>query len=192
MVGSSGSGKSTLLKVIAGVFKPTEGKVTHRGKIVPLLELGAGFEKQYTGSENIFLYGSMLGYSKQYLEEKYDEIVKFSGLKKFIDVPIQNYSSGMRSKLGFSIATIADPEILILDEVLSVGDGRFRKKSERKIKRMMAGGTTVLFVSHSLEQVCRICNKAMILDQGKILKFGDIEEVAKLYEEIIEDSSEKE
>lgn len=186
ILGLNGAGKSTLLKVIAGVFKPTEGKVIRNGKIVPLLELGAGFDKQYTGRENIFLYGAMLGYDKKYLESKYDEIVKFSGLKKFIDVPIKNYSSGMRTKLGFSIATIADPEILILDEVLSVGDAKFRKKSERKIKQMMANGTTVLFVSHSLAQVKRICNKAMILDGGTVKAFGDIDEVAEIYKEMVE------
>ena len=186
ILGLNGAGKSTLLKVISGVFKPTEGTVTRRGKLVPLLELGAGFDKQYTGRENIFLYGAVLGYSRKYLEEKYEEIVKFSGLKKFIDVPIKNYSSGMKSKLGFSIATIAEPDILILDEVLSVGDGRFRKKSERKIMKMMEGGTTVLFVSHSLAQVKRICNKAMILDQGRVIAFGDIDEVAAIYEEMLE------
>lgn len=128
----------------------------------------------------------MLGYSKKYLEEKYDEIVKFSGLKKFINVPIKNYSSGMRAKLGFAIATISEPEILILDEVLSVGDGKFRKKSEKKIMEMMEGGTTVLFVSHSLQQVQRICNKAMILDQGRIKAFGDIDEVSTMYENMLE------
>ncbi len=186
ILGLNGAGKSTLLKVIAGVFKPTEGTVTRNGKVVPLLELGAGFEKQYTGRENIFLYGSVLGYNKKYLESKYEEIVKFSGLKKFIDVPIKNYSSGMKSKLGFSIATIAEPDILILDEVLSVGDAKFRKKSEEKIMGMMDGGTTVLFVSHSLTQVRRICNKAMILEQGQVVAFGPIEEVAPVYEKMIE------
>ncbi len=192
ILGLNGAGKSTLLKVIAGVFKPTEGRVVRKGKVVPLLELGAGFDKQYTGKENIFLYGAMLGYSKKYLEEKYDEIVKFSGLKRFINVPIKNYSSGMRSKLGFSIATIADPEILILDEVLSVGDTRFRRKSERKIHQMMDGGTTVLFVSHSIDQVLRICNKAMILDQGKVAAFGEAAEIARLYNEMVAETMEKE
>ncbi len=187
ILGLNGAGKSTLLKVIAGVFKPTEGTIKRNGKIVPLLELGAGFDKQYTGRENIFLYGAVLGYDKKYLEEKYDDIVKFSGLKKFIDVPIKNYSSGMKSKLGFSIATIAEPDILILDEVLSVGDAKFRKKSEKKIMEMMNGGTTVLFVSHSLAQVKRICNKAMILDQGTVKAFGDIDEVADIYEKMVED-----
>ena len=190
ILGLNGAGKSTLLKVIAGVFKPTEGKVVRKGKIVPLLELGAGFDKNYTGRENIFLYGAVLGYSRKYMESKYEEIVKFSGLEKFIDVPIKNYSSGMKSKLGFSIATIAEPEILILDEVLSVGDAKFRKKSERKIKKMMKTGTTVLFVSHSLPQVERICNKAMILDQGRMAAMGEVHEISELYKKMTEDNTE--
>lgn len=189
ILGLNGAGKSTLLKVIAGVFKPTEGKVVRKGKIVPLLELGAGFDKNYTGRENIFLYGAVLGYSRKYMESKYEEIVKFSGLEKFIDVPIKNYSSGMRSKLGFSIATIAEPEILILDEVLSVGDAKFRKKSERKIKKMMKDGTAVLFVSHSLPQVERICNKAMILEQGRMVAMGEVHEITELYKKMTEDKT---
>ena len=168
ILGLNGAGKSTLLKVIAGVFKPTEGSVTKHGKMVPLLELGAGFDQQYTGKENIYLYGAMLGYSKEFIDEKYDEIVKFSELKDFIDVPIKNYSSGMKSRLGFSIATVVSPKILILDEVLSVGDAKFRKKSEKKVLSMFDSGVTVLFVSHSLAQVQRICNKAMILEKGKL------------------------
>ena len=146
ILGLNGAGKSTLLKVIAGVFKPTEGSVTKHGKMVPLLELGAGFDQQYTGKENIYLYGAMLGYSKEFIDEKYDEIVKFSELKDFIDVPIKNYSSGMKSRLGFSIATVVSPKILILDEVLSVGDAKFRKKSEKKVLSMFDSGVTVLFV----------------------------------------------
>lgn len=181
VLGLNGAGKSTLLKVVSGVFKPTEGTVTRRGNIVPLLELGAGFDKNYTGRENIYLYGAVLGYSKEYMDSKYDEIVEFSELEQFIDVPIKNYSSGMKVKLGFSIATIAEPDILILDEVLSVGDVKFRKKSEKKIKTMMKEGTAVLFVSHSLPQVKRICNKAMILEHGKLIAIGDIKEVAKQY-----------
>ena len=153
ILGLNGAGKSTLLKVIAGVFKPTEGTVTKHGKMVPLLELGAGFDPQYTGKENIYLYGAMLGYTKEFIDEKYDEIVKFSELKDFIDVPIKNYSSGMKSRLGFSIATVVSPKILILDEVLSVGDAKFRKKSEKKVLSMFDSGVTVLFVSHSLAQV---------------------------------------
>ena len=186
ILGLNGAGKSTLLKVISGVYKPTEGKVIRHGKVVPLLELGAGFDQQYTGKENIFLYGTVLGYTKGYLEEKHDEIVEFSELGKFIDVPIKNYSSGMKSKLGFSIATIANPDILILDEVLSVGDAKFRKKSEAKIMQLMEGGTTVLFVSHSLAQVRRICDRAMILDHGTLKAIGGIDEISNQYEAMIE------
>lgn len=184
ILGLNGAGKSTLLKVIAGVFKPTEGSVTKHGKMVPLLELGAGFDQQYTGKENIYLYGAMLGYSKKFIDEKYDEIVKFSELKDFIDVPIKNYSSGMKSRLGFSIATVVSPKILILDEVLSVGDAKFRKKSEKKVLSMFDSGVTVLFVSHSLAQVQRICNKAMILEKGKLIAYGDIDTISKQYEKM--------
>lgn len=183
ILGLNGAGKSTLLKVVAGVLKPTEGTVMTKGKIVPLLELGAGFDKEYTGAENIYLYGAVLGYSRKFVEEKFDEIVEFSGLGEFIDVPIKNYSSGMKSRLGFSIATVVEPEILILDEVLSVGDVKFRKKSEKKIMSMFDDGVTVLFVSHSLEQVKRLCNKAILLEKGRIIASGDIEKVSKIYEE---------
>ena len=184
ILGLNGAGKSTLLKVIAGVFKPTEGTVTKHGKMVPLLELGAGFDPQYTGKENIYLYGAMLGYTKEFIDEKYDEIVKFSELKDFIDVPIKNYSSGMKSRLGFSIATVVSPKILILDEVLSVGDAKFRKKSEKKVLSMFDSGVTVLFVSHSLAQVQRICNKAMILEKGKLIAYGDIDTISEKYEKM--------
>ena len=152
--------------------------------MVPLLELGAGFDQKYTGKENIYLYGAMLGYSKEFIDEKYDEIVKFSELKDFIDVPIKNYSSGMKSRLGFSIATVVSPKILILDEVLSVGDAKFRKKSEKKVLSMFDSGVTVLFVSHSLAQVQRICNKAMILEKGKLIAYGDIDTISKQYEKM--------
>lgn len=186
ILGLNGAGKSTLLKVIAGVFKPTEGKVTRHGRLAPLLELGAGFDMQYTGKENIYLYGAVLGYSKEFIDSKYEEIVQFSELGKFIDVPLKNYSSGMRSRLGFAIATIVEPEILILDEVLSVGDAKFRKKSEKKITDMFDKGVTVLFVSHSLEQVMRLCNKAIILEHGELKACGDIDEVAQIYRTMIE------
>lgn len=186
ILGLNGAGKSTLLKVIAGVFKPTEGSVERHGVLAPMLELGAGFDMQYTGAENIYLYGSVLGYSKTFIEERFDEIVAFSELKDFIDVPLKNYSSGMRARLGFSIATIVEPDILILDEVLSVGDAKFRKKSEKKVTDMFDRGVTVLFVSHSLEQVERLCNKAMILEHGQMLEYGDIEKVAETYCKIIE------
>ena len=186
ILGLNGAGKSTLLKVIAGVFKPTEGKVIKNGRLVPLLELGAGFDPQYTGRENIYLYGAMLGYSKSFIEEKFDEIVEFSELKEFIDVPIKNYSSGMKARLGFSIATLVSPDILILDEVLSVGDAKFRKKSEKKVLSMFDKGVTVLFVSHSLQQVQRLCNKAMILEKGKLIAYGDIDEISEQYEKMID------
>ena len=185
ILGLNGAGKSTLLKVISGVFKPTEGHVDKHGKMVPLLELGAGFDTQYTGKENIYLYGAMLGYTKKFIDSKYDEIVEFSELQKFMDVPVKNYSSGMKSRLGFSIATVVEPKILILDEVLSVGDAKFRKKSEKKIMSMFDSGVTVLFVSHSLEQVQRLCNKAMILEKGKLIAYGDIDPISEQYSKMI-------
>ena len=185
ILGLNGAGKSTLLKVISGAFKPTEGHVDKHGKMVPLLELGAGFDPQYTGKENIYLYGAMLGYTKKFIDSKYDEIVEFSELQKFMDVPVKNYSSGMKSRLGFSIATVVEPKILILDEVLSVGDAKFRKKSEKKIMSMFDSGVTVLFVSHSLEQVQRLCNKAMILEKGKLIAYGDIDPISEQYSKMI-------
>lgn len=183
IMGMNGAGKSTLLKVIAGVLKPTEGSVRCFGKIAPLLELGAGFDRQYTGAENIYLYGAVLGYSREFIQKKYDDIVKFSELGRFIDVPVKNYSSGMKARLGFSIATVVEPEILILDEVLSVGDKRFRKKCEARIQSMFDKGVTVLFVSHSTDQVLRMCNKGILLEQGKLVAQGDVEEIVDLYDE---------
>jgi ABC-2 type transport system ATP-binding protein len=183
ILGLNGAGKSTLLKIIAGVLKSTEGEISVKGKIVPLLELGAGFDDQYTGAENIYLYGAVLGYPKDFINDKFNDIVEFSELGDFINVPVKNYSSGMKARLGFSIATIMDPEILILDEVLSVGDAKFRKKSEKRILDMFDKGITVLFVSHSIEQIRRICNRAIILDKGILIADGPVEEVCKLYEE---------
>lgn len=183
ILGLNGAGKSTLLKVVSGVLKPSEGQVITEGTIVPLLELGAGFDPQYTGRENIYLYGAMLGYSKEFIDQRFEEIVEFSEIRKFIDTPVKNYSSGMRSRLGFSIATIVEPEILILDEVLSVGDKKFKEKSEKKIVSMFDKGITVLFVSHSLDQVKRICNKAILLEEGQIIAAGDVSDVAAVYEE---------
>ena len=186
IMGLNGAGKSTLLKVISGVLKATQGTVTTNGKIAPLLELGAGFDRQYTGAENIYLYGSVLGYTKEFLDEKFDEIVDFSELGEFIEVPIKNYSSGMKSRLGFSIATVVEPDILILDEVLSVGDKKFRNKSEKKIMSMFDKGVTVLFVSHSLEQVQRLCDRAIILDSGRLVASGSVDKVAKIYKNMTE------
>lgn len=183
ILGLNGAGKSTLLKIIAGVLKPTEGSVTVRGVIAPLLELGAGFEPQYTGAENIYLYGAVLGYPREFIAEKYDEIVSFSELGKFINVPLKNYSSGMKSRLGFAIATIVEPDILILDEVLAVGDAKFKKKCEAKIQSMFDKGVTVLFVSHSLPQVQKICDKAILLEHGQVIAQGGIDEVSAIYEE---------
>lgn len=182
IMGLNGAGKSTLLKVIAGVLKATEGTVSRSGVLVPLLELGAGFDPQYTGAENIFLYGAMLGYSKAFLQEKYDEIVAFSELGDFIHVPVKNYSSGMRARLGFSIATLVEPDILILDEVLSVGDVKFRKKSEKRIKEMFDKGITVLFVSHNLTQVRSLCTRAIWLEKGQVVEDGPVEEVTEHFE----------
>jgi len=184
IIGLNGAGKSTLLKIVSGVMKPTEGSVEIKGKIVPLLELGAGFDPSYTGRENIFLNGAMLGLSKEFLEEKYEEIVDFSEIREFIDVPLKNYSSGMRARLGFSIATTIKPEILILDEVLSVGDAKFQEKSEKKITSLFNEGVTVLFVSHSIQQVKKICNKAIWLEKGELVMKGDAKEVCEAYEEI--------
>ncbi|MCR5206987.1 MAG: ABC transporter ATP-binding protein [Eubacterium sp.] len=183
ILGLNGAGKSTLLKTIVGVYKPTDGKITKKGVIAPLLELGAGFDPNYSGRENIYLYGAILGYSRSYIENKIDEIIEFSELGKFIEVPVKNYSSGMRARLGFSIATAVEPDILILDEVLSVGDAKFRKKSLGKVKAMFDRGVTVLFVSHSIEQVKAICNKAILLEHGNIIAHGDVDEVAAIYEE---------
>ena len=185
ILGLNGAGKSTLLKCIAGVLKPNEGTVTVNGSIVPLLELGAGFDKDYTGAENIYLYGSMLGYSRAFIREKFDDIVKFSELGDFINVPVKNYSSGMKARLGFSIATIVEPDILILDEVLSVGDAKFKKKSAKKLNSMMKKGVTVLLVSHSSDQVLQICNRAIILDHGQLIASGKAEKICAQYEEMI-------
>lgn len=191
ILGLNGAGKSTILKAIAGVYHPTTGTVKRKGKLAPLLELGAGFEPQYSARENIYLYGAILGYKKDFIDTKFDEIIRFAELEDFIDVPIKNYSSGMKSRLGFAICTAVNPDILILDEVLSVGDKKFRRKSEDKIMSMFDGNVTVLFVSHSLDQVRRICNKAMILDHGHLKAFGDINDIAPIYEQMTQEDPEE-
>jgi len=180
-VGSNGAGKSTLLKVIAGVMKPTSGNIEVYGNICPMIELGAGFDMELTARENIFFNGAVMGYSKEFIEAKFDEIVEFSELKDFLDVPVRNFSSGMVARLAFSIATIVDPEILIVDEILSVGDIAFQQKSENKMRSMIGGGTTVLFVSHSVEQIKNLCDRAVWLDHGHVKMIGDAKEVCEAY-----------
>lgn len=187
ILGFNGAGKSTLLKAIVGVYKPTTGKIEKCGVIAPLLELGAGFDPNYSGKENIFLYGATLGYSREYIESKYDEIVEFSELGNFINVPLKNYSSGMKARLGFSIATAVEPDVLILDEVLSVGDAKFRTKSLKKVQSMFEKGVTVLFVSHSIDQVKAICDTAILLDHGNIIAQGDVDTVSNIYDEMTRD-----
>lgn len=171
-VGSNGAGKSTLLKVVSGVMRPTKGKVKTYGNICPMIELGAGFDMQLTARENIYLNGAIMGYSKELISSKFDEIVNFSELHDFLDVPVQNFSSGMVARLAFSIATIVDPEILIVDEILSVGDMAFQAKSEAKMLSMIGGGTTVMFVSHSIEQIRKMCDTVVWIEHGIVQKIG--------------------
>ncbi len=171
-VGSNGAGKSTLLKVVAGVMKPTKGEVRAYGNICPMIELGAGFDPQLTARENIYLNGAIMGYSQELIESKFQEIVDFSELHDFLDVPVQNFSSGMIARLAFSVATIVDPEILIVDEILSVGDMAFQAKSENKMLSMIGGGTTVLFVSHSIEQIRKMCDTVVWIEHGHLQKIG--------------------
>lgn len=182
IIGRNGAGKSTLLKCISGILSPTSGSIEVHGSIVPMLELGSGFDVELTGRENIFLNGAILGFSEKYLNEKYEEIIAFSELGKFIDEPIKNYSSGMLMRLAFSIATVVNPEILIVDEILAVGDAAFQKKSYDRMREMMSGGTTVFFVSHNIEQVKEICNKVVWLDHGRVKMQGDAKAVCLAYE----------
>lgn len=181
LIGHNGAGKSTMLKVISGILKPTEGSVSCSGNIVPMLELGSGFDFDLTGRENIFLNGAILGYSEEFLLEKYDEIVEFSELGKFIEMPIRNYSSGMLARLAFSIATVVKPEILIVDEILSVGDADFQEKSRARMMELMGGGTTVLFVSHSLDQIRQMCHRVVWLEHGQVKMYGPAQEVCDAY-----------
>ena len=181
IIGRNGSGKSTLLKIISGIMKPTKGTVISNGNIVPMLELGSGFDFDLTGRENIYLNGAILGYSKEFLDEKFGEILEFSELGEFINVPIRNYSSGMMMRLAFSIATVVNPEILIVDEILSVGDESFQKKSHKRMLELMSGGTTVLFVSHSLDEIREMCNRVIWLDHGNIHMIGKAKEVCDSY-----------
>lgn len=182
IVGHNGAGKSTVLKVISGILKPTEGSVSVCGNIVPMLELGSGFDFDLTGRENIYLNGAILGYSQSFLDEKYEEIVEFSELGEFIGMPIRNYSSGMMMRLAFSIATVVNPEILIVDEILAVGDEAFQRKSRQRMLELMSGGTTVLFVSHSLEQIRQMCDRVLWLDHGQVKMIGGTKEVCDAYQ----------
>lgn len=181
LVGSNGAGKSTLLKIVAGVMAPTKGEVRLRGTICPMIELGAGFDYELTARENIYLNGAVMGYSQKFLDSKFDAIVEFSELQEFLEVPVRNFSSGMIARLAFSIATIVDPEILIVDEILSVGDLNFQQKSEAKMKSMIQGGTTVLYVSHSVDSIRSLCNKVLWLEHGIVQMLGDTDEVCDAY-----------
>lgn len=181
LIGRNGAGKSTLLKVISGILKPTEGSVACYGNVVPMLELGSGFDMELTGQENIFLNGAILGYSEEFLKSKYDEIAEFSELGKFLSMPIRNYSSGMLARLAFSVATAVNPEILIVDEILSVGDMAFQEKSRERMMEMMGGGTTVLFVSHNMAQIREMCSRVVWLDHGTVRMLGPTQEVCDAY-----------
>ena len=182
LIGKNGSGKSTLLKILAGVMYPTAGGISVRGTIAPLIELGAGFDPELTARENIYLNGAILGFDRSFMDQHFDKIVEFSELQDFINVPLKNYSSGMIARLGFAIATIIKADILIVDEVLAVGDFRFQEKCKQKIAELLSGGTTLLFVSHSAEQVKQLCKKAVWLDHGNMMAYGDTEEVYRMYE----------
>lgn len=182
IIGHNGAGKSTLLKVISGILKPTEGTLQVNGTIVPMLELGSGFDFELSGRENIFLNGAILGYSEKFLQDKYDEIVAFSELGEFIEAPLRSYSSGMVMRLAFSIATVVNPDILIVDEILAVGDAAFQEKSKKRMLELMGGGTTVLFVSHSLEQIREMCDRVLWLDHGRMRLCGDAQSVCDAYQ----------
>ena len=181
LIGTNGSGKSTLLKTITGILKPYQGSVKVRGQIAPMIELGAGFDMELTARENIYLNGAVLGHSREFMEEHFEEIVEFAGIRDFLDSPIKNFSSGMKARLGFSVATMVDPEILIVDEVLSVGDYQFRKKCSERMEEMLSGGTTLLYVSHSIDSVKQLCSNAMWLDHGEVIMAGDSREVCDAY-----------
>lgn len=181
LIGKNGSGKSTLLKLISGIISPYQGNVTVNGSISPLIELGAGFDPELTARENIFLNGALLGYSKRFIESHFQEIVDFAELNDFIDVPIKNFSSGMSARLGFAIATVQKPDILIVDEVLAVGDFAFQQKCKERMEHLLSNGTTLLFVSHSIEQVKELCSKAIWIDNGEVRAIGETHSVSQEY-----------
>ena len=181
LIGPNGAGKSTLLKIVAGVMAPTKGEVITRGAVCPMIELGAGFDMDLTARENVYLNGAVMGYDKEFLEKRFKQIIDFAELWDFVDVPLKNFSSGMTARLAFSIATLVEPEILIVDEILSVGDLSFQEKSRKKMMNMIHGGTTVLYVSHSPEQVKQLCNRAIWINKGNQIKVGNAEEVCNEY-----------
>ena len=182
IIGNNGAGKSTLLKVISGIMKPTQGRVELYGNVVPMLELGSGFDFELSGRENVFLNGAILGYREEFLRRKYDEIAAFSQLGDFLEVPLRNYSSGMVMRLAFSIATVVCPEVLIVDEILAVGDADFQEKSRKRMMELMSGGTTVLFVSHNMMQIREMCSRVLWLEQGRTVDFGKTKEICDRYE----------
>ena len=183
ILGLNGSGKSTLLKLVAGVFKPTTGSVTVSGTVVPLLELGSGFDFEFSAKENVYMNGAMYGHSPSYMDKLYNDIMDFAELWDFENVPLKNFSSGMSAKLGFAVATQVKPDILIIDEILGVGDYRFMEKSEARIVEMLANGTTVLLVSHSPETIKSLCTRAMLLHKGQLIAVGDVDEISRMYQE---------
>lgn len=184
IVGRNGAGKSTLLKAISGIYRPTSGKVITAGRVAPMLELGSGFDPELSGHDNIFLNGAILGFSEEFLKTRYDDIVAFSELGDFIYQPTKTYSSGMMMRLAFSVATIIEPEILIVDEILAVGDAPFQEKSRARMMELMSGGTTVLFVSHNLDQIRTMCDRALWLDHGEVRMIGETKEVCDAYEQM--------
>ena len=186
LIGSNGSGKSTMLKAISGILKPYKGSVTVNGSVAPLIELGAGFDQELTARENIFLNGCVLGHTEKFMKEHFDEIVEFAELHKFLDSPIKNYSSGMKARLGFSVATMVRPEILIVDEILAVGDYKFRQKCEQRMTEMLSGGTTLLYVSHNINEVKRLCDHAIWIDKGIARMQGEVNEVCDAYMEVMQ------
>lgn len=181
LIGSNGSGKSTMLKAISGIMKPYKGSITVNGNVAPLIELGAGFDQECTARENIYLNGCVLGHSEKFMKEHFDEIVDFAELHEFLDSPIKNYSSGMKARLGFSIATMVKPDILIVDEILAVGDYKFRQKCEKRMQELLSGGTTLLYVSHSIDEVLRLCDHALWIDRGVARMQGEVNEVCDAY-----------
>lgn len=183
-IGFNGAGKSTLLKILAGVLTPTTGSITVKGTIAPLIEVGAGFDPELTARENIYLNGAILGYSKSFIEQRFDSIIEFAELKDFVNVPVKNFSSGMYARLGFSIATAVQPDILIVDEVLSVGDFRFQQKCENRIRKMIEDGVTILLVSHDMDMIERLCNKVLWLDHGEMKDMGDTKSVCEEYKKV--------